>query len=47
MRWSNSKAIAVPNAYAMLLTLTSGSDTAFQESIEASWLKYGVLGALP
>ena len=46
MRWSNSKAIAVPNAYAMLLTLTSGSDTGLLDTIEASRLKYGVLGAL-
>ena len=46
MRWSNSKAIAGHNAYAMLLTLTSGSDTGLLASIEASQLKYGVLGAL-
>ena len=47
MRWSNSKAISGHNAYSMVLTLTSGSDTGLLESIEASRLKYALLGALP
>ena len=47
MRWSNSKAISGHNAYSMVLTLTSGSDTGLLESIEASRLKYALFGALP
>ena len=47
MRFSNWKAIAGYNAYAILLNLTSDSDTGLLESIEASRLKYALLGALP